>query len=195
MPRLLTEVISNSGHGISIWQYAVRTPLQWSTPMKRHSSRNLFAAALCAAFVACATISSAATPAQSADATARNRQYQKAEALYLSGRLNDAAAAFAELSRKYPNDARVWLKYGNTLTKQLNYDAAATAFQTAINLDPTQGGAALNLALVRLAQAQASLDLAVARLAPGSPEHAQADAIKGQLNSLLGAPDRGAPSR
>lgn len=154
--------------------------------MTRHSSRNLFATALCAAFVTCASISSAATPAQSADATARNRQYQKAEALYLSGRLNDAAAAFAELSRKYPNDARVWLKYGNTLTKQLNYDGAATAFQTAINLDAAQGGAALNLALVRLAQAQGSLDVAVARLAPGSPEHAQADAIRTQLNSLLG---------
>jgi cytochrome c-type biogenesis protein CcmH/NrfG len=123
---------------------------------------------------------------RAADTDQRNREFQKAEALHLSGRLPESTAAFAELTRKYPSDARVWLKYGNTLTKQMSFDEAAKAFETAIRLDASQGAAALNLALVRLAQAQASLDLAVARLAPDAPEHAQAEGIRNQLNMLLG---------
>ncbi len=162
--------------------------------------QSMFAITACALLAACASVSSG-TAAPGANATARaaapasaarpvnsderNRQYQKAEALYLSGRLNEANAAFAELARKFPDDARVWLKYGNTLTKQQRYDEAAAAFQNAMNLDAGQGGAALNLALVRLAQAQATLDVAMARLPANSPEHAQADGIQRQLKSLL----------
>jgi tetratricopeptide (TPR) repeat protein len=129
-----------------------------------------------------------ATPgASSQDTEQRNRKFQKAEALYLSGRLKDAAAAFADLSSKYPNDARIWLKYGNTLTKLGNLDGAAEAFQNAVNLDASQGNAALNLSLVRLAQAQGALDLALARLAESSPEHAQAENLQRELTTLLGA--------
>jgi tetratricopeptide (TPR) repeat protein len=163
--------------------------------MNRPLVRSMFAIAACALLAACASVSAVTPPASAKSASAnaeapantaeRNRLFQKADALYLSGRLNEAAAAFAELSRKFPNDARVWLKYGNTLTKQQSYDEAAAAFQKAIALDPAQGGAALNLALVRLAQAQASLDVATARLAPDSPEHAQAEAIQRQLKSLM----------
>jgi tetratricopeptide (TPR) repeat protein len=127
----------------------------------------------------------AAAAAQPADSERLNRKFQQAEALYLSGHLKEAAAAFEELTRAYPRDAHVWLKYGNTLTKQGSYDGAATAFQTALNLDSAQGGAAINLALVRLMQARESLDLALARVPAASPEHAQADGLERQLNSLL----------
>jgi TolA-binding protein len=155
---------------------------------------------LCASIALCAHISTSAAAdakpmrALAGDSDQRNRQFQKAEALYLSGRLKEAATAFGELTRKYPDDARAWFKYGNTLTKQQSFDEAATAFQTAINLDASQGSAALNLALVRLAQAQASLGVAVARLAADSPERAQAEAIQREMKTLLGMPDGGTPS-
>lgn len=177
----------------------------------------MFALTLCLALAACASTAerpaAAATPAsnsaqgsnpaqstgsressssQAADIDRRNRQFQRAEALYLSGRLKDAAAAFEELTRAYPRDAHIWLKYGNTLTKLGGYDTAATAFQTALNLDPSQGGAALNLALVRLAQAQDALGVAASRLDENSSERAQADNLQRQIKILLGAPDRGA---
>jgi tetratricopeptide (TPR) repeat protein len=132
----------------------------------------------------------AANASRAVDIEQRNRKFQKAEALYLSGRLKDAQAAFADLSHEYPNDARVWLKFGNTLTKLGSYDEAATAFQTAASLDPTQGAAGLNLALVRLLQAQGSLEFAVGRLAPGSPERAQAESLQRQISTLLGTPER-----
>jgi tetratricopeptide (TPR) repeat protein len=163
--------------------------------------RLLFAACICLAFAGCASNvtrrETAATPTavtQPIDQTRRNRQFQHAEALYLSGHLKEATAAFEELTHTYPNDPRIWLKYGNTLTKQGSYEEAAKAFQTALSLDPEQGGAALNLALVRLGQAQAALDVASARLAANSAEHEQAEALQRQLKTLLGTPDRGASS-
>lgn len=160
----------------------------------------LLAAAAVVSFMLCATATRAQAASGSAqgagnathavDSEQRNRRFQRAEALYLSGRLKDAQAAFADLSHEYPNDARVWLKFGNTLTKLGSYDEAATAFQTAASLDPTQGAAALNLALVRLLQAQGSLDFALGRLAPGSSERAQAESLQRQVTTLLGAPER-----
>jgi TolA-binding protein len=116
----------------------------------------------------------------------RNRQFQRAEALYLSGHLKDAAAAFQDLTHAYPNDARIWLKYGNTLTKLGSYDDAASAFQTSSTLDPSQGGAAFNLALVRIAQTRDALDVALTRLAPDSAEHTQAQALQRQVATLVG---------
>lgn len=154
-----------------------------------------------AGFVACAgsaprpDIPTVSAPlARPVDQEQRNRQFQHAEALYLSGRLREAAASFDELTRAYPGDERVWLKYGNTLTKQGSYDGAASAFETAARLDPAQGGALLNLALVRLAQAREALDAAVDRLSGGSSEHAQAEALQRQIASWLGAPERTAPT-
>jgi tetratricopeptide (TPR) repeat protein len=129
-----------------------------------------------------------------ADSAQHNRQFQKAEALYLSGRLQQAATAFAELTRAYPDDARIWFKYGNTLTKLTNYDEAAAAYEKAVSLDPTQGNAPLNLALVRLFQAQEAIDVAQPRLAAESPERAQADALQRQIKTLLGGPQPAAAS-
>jgi tetratricopeptide (TPR) repeat protein len=129
--------------------------------------------------------------ARPGDPERRNRQFQQAQALYLSGHMKEAAASFEELTRAYPSDAHVWLKYGNTLTRLGSYDGAATAFQTAVNLDPAQGGAAINLSLVRLAQAQAALDVALTRVGSESPEHAQADGLQRQIKKLLGASDTG----
>lgn len=166
--------------------------------MKRASWRLLAAGFLAASIAICAVsnIARADEPvlrSQQPDNDQRNRQFQRAEALYLSGRYKEAAASFEQLTRAYPRDERIWLKYGNTLTKQGNYDEAANAFQTAASLDSEQGGPALNLALVRLAQAQAALDVALARFAADAPEHAQADSLQRQIRALLGTPERNVP--
>jgi tetratricopeptide (TPR) repeat protein len=152
-----------------------------------------------AACAAAAPAHAAAAPqptatARPADSAQHNRQFQKAEALYLSGRLQQAATAFAELTRTYPDDARIWFKYGNTLTKLTNYDEAAAAYEKAVTLDATQGNAPLNLALVRLFQAQEALDVAQTRLGAETPERAQADALQRQIKSLLGGPQPAAAS-
>jgi tetratricopeptide (TPR) repeat protein len=148
---------------------------------------NRFLIAVCAALALYTSAACGASPDEQ-----RNRQFQKAEALYLSGHLKEAAAAFDDLAKKYANDPRIWLKYGNTLTKLGRYDDAASAFQNALNLDPTQGGAALNQALVRLAQAQAAVGEAVTRLPAGTPERTQAETLQKQLEALLGPPEQSA---
>jgi len=174
-----------------------------SMPATR-AARWLGALSACLALAACAaaptrpadasgTAAASAPPAAAAiDQTQRNRQFQRAEALYLSGHLKEASMAFGELTRAYPRDAHVWLKYGNTLTRQGSYDEAASAFQTALTLDPAQGGAAINLSLVRLAQAQGALDTALQRVPTNSPEHAQAQSLQRALTTLLGAPQSAA---
>ncbi len=122
------------------------------------------------------------------DREQRIRLLQQAEALYLSGRLKEAQAAFEQLTRTYPRNAEIWFRYGNTMMKQGEYDGAAVAFQNAVALDPGHGRAALNLALVRLAQAQGAIVQAQARLPADSQERRQAEALQRQLQSLLGAP-------
>jgi tetratricopeptide (TPR) repeat protein len=160
--------------------------------------RRVLTVAVCLCMAVCAQFAlvtpGVAGPAPARDPDERNRQYQHAEALYLSGHLKEAAGAFDELARIYPNDARIWLKYGNTLTKLGNLDNAATAFENAAAADPSQGNSSLNLALVRLEQAQAALEAARARLAANSDEHAQADNLKHQLDTLLGTPVSGVPA-
>jgi tetratricopeptide (TPR) repeat protein len=154
------------------------------------AARTLLASVVCAALAVGAGTAvrpaAAASPdsTRAEDAVEHARALQHAEALYLSGHLQDAQAAFEKLTRSYPTDAHIWLKYGNTLTKEGNYDGAAAAFQTATSLDPANGGASFNLALVRLAQAQGAL--AAAREHLGPDDRAQAEVIEQQLKLLLG---------
>jgi tetratricopeptide (TPR) repeat protein len=171
------------------------------------TARAAAAVTICLGMTACATASpsqsfgsaqrqsvapAAASNIHPVDLTQRNRQFQKAEALYLSGHLKEAAAAFAELTRTYPNDARIWLKYGNTLTKQESYDEAAAAYLKATTLDAEQGNAPLNLALVHLLQAQQALAVALDRLPAQSAERAQADTLQRQVKTLLGGSESAA---
>jgi len=129
--------------------------------------------------------------AQPVEPDEQTRKFQHAEALYLSGHLKEAAAAFEDLTRAYPNDGRIWFRYGNTEAKLGAYEEAAKAFQTALSVEPGQGPAALNLALIRLAQAQDALGVAVAGLPAQSPEGEQARGLKSQLDALVGTPVRG----
>ena len=160
-------------------------------------------------FAACAALGGCSSPAGHAwaeptataatmsegDREQRVRALQQAEALYLSGRLKEAQAAFEQLTRTYPRNAEIWFRYGNTMMKQGDYEDAAAALQNALAFDPGHGKAALNLALARLAQAQAALVSASAHLPADSAERRQADELAGQVRLLVGAPGGETPSR
>jgi tetratricopeptide (TPR) repeat protein len=163
---------------------------------------SLWAAAGCIALAGCSSLatqpsaqSSAAVPPSEADREQRLRALQQAEALYLSGRLKEAQAAFEQLTRMYPRNSEIWFRYGNTLMKQGSYDDAAAALQNAVSLDPGQGKADLNLGLVRLAQAQAALASARTHLPQDSAERQQADGLLRRIQALLGGSGGEAPSR
>jgi TolA-binding protein len=127
----------------------------------------------------------AAAAAGDSNLETRLRDLQQAEALYLSGRLKEAQAAFEALAHTYPRNAEVRFRLGNTLMRQGKYDEAAVALQDAMSLDPGNGRAALNLTLARLAQAQSAIAVARGRLAAGTPEQQQAEALDRRLKSLL----------
>jgi TolA-binding protein len=150
------------------------------------------ALALCVLLGACAGPDARQAPAAgTASATAgadrepRLRALQQAEALYLSGHLKEAQASFEQLTRTYPRNAEVWFRLGNTLLKQGDYDAAAVALQNAMLLDPGQGRAAMNLALVRLGQAQSALETARTRLQASSPQRERAEEMQRRIRTLL----------
>jgi TolA-binding protein len=164
------------------------------------------AAAVCVMLAGCAApgpgasaptaAATVAAPA-SADANldARLHDLKQAEALYLSGRLKEAQAAFEALTRTYPANAEMRFRLGNTLMRQGKYEEAAATLQDALVLDPANGRAALNLTLARLAQAQAAVAVARGRLAAGTAEQQQADAIERGLKSLLAGSSGGEPPR
>jgi TolA-binding protein len=163
---------------------------------------HLIAPAILGIVAACAALGGCSSPAGHAsaepnaaaanmsegDREQRVRSLQQAEALYLSGRLKEAQAAFEQLTRTYPRNAEIWFRYGNTMMKQGDYEDAAAALQNAMALDPGHGKAALNLGLARLAQAQAALVSASAHLPADSAERRRADELAGQVRLLVGAP-------
>ena len=159
------------------------------------SLARVLALSACALLAACAgtpprsgAVPEGGAPRTQADHEQRLRALQQAEALYLSGRLKEAQSAFEGLTHTYPRNAEIWFRLGNTLMREANYDDAAGAFQSALAFDPEHGRAALNLSLVRLAQAQAAIDLARTRLQADSPQRRQADDLRRSLGALLDAP-------
>jgi tetratricopeptide (TPR) repeat protein len=139
--------------------------------------------------------SGAAPAAQDANREQRLRTLQQAEALYLSGHLQEAQAAFEQLTRTYPRNAEIWFRLGNTLMKEGDYDGAAVALQNAVSFDLGHGRAALNLALARIAQAQAALETAHSRLDSNSPERQQAEELQRRIRTLLATPNGESQSR
>jgi tetratricopeptide (TPR) repeat protein len=125
----------------------------------------------------------------------RLRDLQQAEALYLSGQYAQAQAAYEELAHRYPQNPDVWFHLGKAYMKQGRYDDAANALQNSISIEPGHGRAALNLALARLAQAQAAAALARGHLPAGSPERQQAEAFERRLQDVLTEPGASAASR
>jgi tetratricopeptide (TPR) repeat protein len=173
-----------------------------SAAMKRRWNlcMGISALGLCALLGACASsgvrqpsMSETAPAAREAEREQRMRALQQAEALYLSGRLKEAQAAFEQLTRTYPRNAEIWFRLGNTLMKEGEYDMAAAALQNAMLLDPGHGRAAMNLALVRVAQAQSALETARTRLESNSPERRQAEELQQRIRTLLAAPGAESP--
>jgi len=171
-----------------------RQPKMWT-------ARWTLASAACALLAACASSGErrpagpeASPQVHDAEREPRLRALQQAEALYLSGRLKEAQAAFEQLTRTYPRNAEIWFRLGNTMMREGNYDAAGAALQNAMLFDPGQGRAAMNLALVRLAQAQNALETARMRLESSSPQREQAEELQRRIRTLLAAPGAQASS-
>lgn len=108
-----------------------------------------------------------------------------ADALYRAGKWPEAQGAYEKLAAQYPRNAHVWLRLGNTLARQNRLEDAAAALQNAVLVEGTNGPAAFNLGLVRLAQAQSAFDYARTRLGSQPGMRQQATVLHARVESLL----------
>lgn len=105
----------------------------------------------------------------------------RADAWYERADWGAAAAAYLELIDHAPGQVHAWLRLGNCRMRLGQPSEAAAAFERALALAPDEGRAGYNLALVRLAQAEAALRHA---RAPGRRLGAQAAEAQ-RLHALL----------
>lgn len=100
-----------------------------------------------------------------------------ADKAYTAGQWPEAARLYAQLARKFPQDATILIRLGNALGQEDRWELAAYAYQRALQADPLQGKAAYDLAVARLAQAQEAATWALRNATPGSPFQAQSQRL------------------
>lgn len=112
---------------------------------------------ICILFISgCATQNSDAALDQSLA-----KKVERATLAFDEVRFDRAESLFLAIVKDHPGYIEAWLKLGSIYTKQMKFKAAIRCFEEAIKLDQDDGRAWYNLALVRLAQATDTLEMAV----------------------------------
>ena len=125
------------------------------------------------ALLALTLLTGRSAPAQAVDARLAAK-FREATAAQRAGRLDEAAAAYAEVIRMRPDIAEVYVNLGLVRHEQKRFEEAVAAFERALQLKPELAPARLflgidNYSLNRLEPALKSLEEAV-RLAPNDPQ-------------------------
>lgn len=89
------------------------------------------------------------------------KKVERATLAFDEVRLDRAESLFLAIVKDHPGYMEAWLKLGSIYTKQMKFKAAIRCFEEAIKIDQDDGRAWYNLALVRLAQAKDTLEMAV----------------------------------
>lgn len=87
--------------------------------------------------------------------------HSEAARAYTAGRWDQAAALYAQLAEKVPQDGETLLRLGNSLAQLGRWDLAAQAYTQSLTQEPQNAKAAYDLAVARLAQAQEAARWAV----------------------------------
>jgi tetratricopeptide (TPR) repeat protein len=133
----------------------------------KQPGRRIFYGALLTVLLVCSNM------AQSPD-TRLAAKFKEATDAQRSGRLEEAAAAYAEVIKLQPDLAEVYVNFGLVRHEQKKYEEAIGLFEKAISLKPSLAGAHLFLgidqySLGRFEPALRSLEEA-ARMAPDNPQ-------------------------
>ncbi|UPG87385.1 tetratricopeptide repeat protein [Luteibacter aegosomatis] len=122
-----------------------------------------------------------------------------ADRAYASGDIARAAKLYEAVVGALPDDADAWYRLGNARFRLQQSDAAVTAYDRAVQLDPRHARALYNLGVVRLKQAQAALLSSAEASPPGDSlrrdgaRMAQRIARAGDDHGRDGRTDGGAP--
>jgi Tfp pilus assembly protein PilF len=115
----------------------------------------------------------------------RNPGYRNLAAVILSrvGEYERSGRLYAELTREYPSNAKVWLSYGHVLKTEGRQDESVAAYRRAIACDPSFGEAYWSLANLKTFRFDES-DMAAMRVSVGNLSVTEADRV--HLNFALG---------
>ncbi|MDF3981715.1 tetratricopeptide repeat protein [Luteibacter sp. PPL201] len=92
-----------------------------------------------------------------------------ADRAYAKGEIAHAATLYEAVVEALPDDADAWFRLGNARFRLQQPDAAVTAYDRAVQLDPHHARALYNLGVVRMKQAQAALLSSAEASPPGDP--------------------------
>ncbi|WP_024609559.1 tetratricopeptide repeat protein [Pseudoalteromonas sp. TB64] len=108
----------------------------------------------------------------------------RAESAYIAGHLDMAEGLYRTLIKNKDNYAPAWFRLGNIYTRSARLDAAISAYQHCIQLDPEHNKAWYNLAIARMRQSTDVLIEAQKHVDPKSPVKIQMDELFLQLMRL-----------
>lgn len=138
-----------------------------------HSFRRA-AAACCAllllALAGCAGTTTRAEQRAIQDGRSLIELGEAADAAYLEGRYQAAAAHYTELARELPDDAAVWYRLANAQARLGNERRAARAYERSLDLDPSNSRAWYNLGIILHRMSVAALASSQARAGRGEED-------------------------
>ena len=108
----------------------------------------------------------------------------KANESYHEARLNDAETQFLHITKQYPEYKESWFKLGNIYARQGRLKASIRHYERAIQLDPEDGRAWYNLAIVKINESKKILSEAERVLPEKSGYIKSIKALEVQLNAL-----------
>jgi tetratricopeptide (TPR) repeat protein len=103
---------------------------------------------------------------------------------YHDARLNDAETQYLNITKKYPDYKEAWFKLGNIYARQGRLKASIRQYERVIQLDPEDGRAWYNLAIVKVNESKKILTEAGRVLPENSEFILPINALKTQLNTL-----------
>lgn len=96
--------------------------------------------------------------------------YDAAALAYSNGELSQAETRYRQLVNAHPDYAEGWFKLGNIYVRTGQYDAAATMYKKAAQLNPEDAKVWNNLALANIKKAVAVLEEGAQHVQQGSPD-------------------------
>lgn len=103
---------------------------------------------------------------------------------YHEARLNDAETQYLNITKNYPEYKEAWFKLGNIYARQGRLKASIRQYERVIQLDPEDGRAWYNLAIVKINESKKILTEAGQVLPSNSEFILPINALNKKLNSL-----------
>lgn len=118
----------------------------------------------------------------------QDERYTNAMGFYLSGKWEEADAAFIEVDAAFPDESFIKVLRGNICYSRGKLDEAVEHYREAVRIKPDFGNAyyKLGVCLYRMGQLTQALEAFTAVTTSGSQSHAMASYFVGLINLFIG---------